>query len=64
MTTNEVIKYALDKAGVKVSAGQEQAAWAGFTAGRKASGASISFSLDSPTIKADSLVAATLRDSQ
>ncbi len=64
MTTNEVIKYALDKAGVKAPAGQEQAAWDGFMAGRKASGAVLGFSLDSATIKADSLVAATLRDSQ
>lgn len=64
MTTNEVIKYALDKVGVKVTAGQEQAAWDGFLAGSKSSGGNVSFSLDAKAIKSDSLVAATLRDSQ
>lgn len=64
MTTNEVIKYALDKAGVTVAAGQEQAAWAGFMAGRNASGADIGIALDAASIKADSLVAKTLQDSQ
>jgi hypothetical protein len=64
LTTSEVIKYALDKVGVKAPAGQEQAAWDGFMAGRKASGASVSFSLDAAMLKPDSLVAATLRDSQ
>lgn len=63
MTTAEVLGYALDKAGVAAPKGQEAAVWAGFIAGRNASAPTLGLAMDAKP-KADSLAAASLRDSQ
>lgn len=64
-TTTEVLAHGLKEVGITVPAGQEQAAWAGFMAGRKASGADIGFSVDaSPVLKSDSVAAKSFADSK
>ncbi len=42
-TADECLAYGLDKAGIKVAAGQEAAAWTGFMAGRPKSGVTLAF---------------------
>lgn len=64
-TTTEVLAHGLDKVGIKVAAGHEQAAWAGYMAGRKASGSDIGFSVDAaPILKSDSVAAKSFADSK
>ncbi len=42
-TADECLAYGLEKAGIKVAAGQEAAAWTGFMAGRPKSGMTLAF---------------------
>lgn len=58
LTADECFAYGLEKAGIKVPAGQEAAAWTGFMAGRPKSGVTLAF--DSKTSAGGELVNKTL----
>lgn len=59
-TAEECLMHGLEKVGIKVAAGQEAGAWAGFMAGRKASGAGLTLAFDSKTSTGGELVNKTL----
>ena len=48
-TADECLAHGLEKVGIKVAAGQEAGAWAGFMAGRKTAGAGVTLAFDSKT---------------
>ena len=61
MTEKEVLKYALDKAGIKCPVGQEAGAWAGFMAGRSTKKAGLAFDAK---VSTDGLAVKTFADSK